>query len=64
MVILEGQEEGGSCTATSVMPSTAVEMSPKLLSRPLTGTSEEEEEEEAVQLSFQHSTLALLYHTV
>lgn len=29
------------------MPSTAVEMSPKLLSRSLPGTLEEEEEEEA-----------------
>lgn len=64
MVVLEGQEEGNSCTATSVMASAAVEMSPKLLSRPLAGTPEEEEEEEAAPLSFQHSPLALLYHTI
>lgn len=65
-MVLEGKEEGDSCTATSVMPSTAVEMSPKLLSRSLSGTPEEEEEEEgeAAQLPFQHSPLALLCHTI
>lgn len=64
MVILEGQEEGDSCTAISVMPSTAVVMSTRLLSRPLTGTPEEEEEEEVALLSFQHSPLTLLFHIV
>lgn len=66
MVVLEGQEEGDSCTSTSIMAPTAVEMSPKLLSRPLAGTPEEEkeEEEEAAPLSFQHSPLALLYRSI
>lgn len=66
VVVLEGQEEGDSCTTTSVMASTAIEMNPKLLSRPLTGTPEEEEEEEdeAAWLSFQHSPLALLSHPI
>lgn len=62
MVILEGQEEGDSCPAISVMPSTAVVMSTRLLSRPLTGTPEEEEE--VALLSFQHSPLTLLFHIV
>lgn len=68
MVGLEGQEEGDSRTETSVMHSTAVVMSPKLLSRPLTGTPEEEEEkveeEKAARLSFHHSPLASLFHSV
>lgn len=61
-MILEGQEEGDSCPAISVMPPTAVVMSTRLLSRPLTGTPEEEEE--VALLSFQHSPLTLLFHIV